>query len=381
MRICTITCHRVYNYGASLQAFALQQYLESQGHSVRIIDFNPWYHQDRYNIFWSGESVKGWKRILNAKYSLLRYLYKPLKAWKNGMFKTWGRKSSFDLFERYYYHLTDRKYVTSDDLSSNPPMADCYIAGSDQIWNTYSFNGKEPAYYLDFGAENVKRLSYAASLSTSNIAEGLENFVKEKVSKLDAVSVREKSGVDILTKIGIRNVSLVVDPVFLLDKSEWTALYRGRAKDYSLNKGTYLLVYDFLGNDFDMQRFIKEYAKNQKLSIVSINDFTLMKYADININNAGPLEFLSLIDNAACVVANSFHATAFSVIFQKEFYTFGLKGYNNSNRMIDFLELIDERRRFTPKNIQSPIDYLKVKSLLDKEIDKSKNFINQALLN
>lgn len=380
MRICTITCHRVYNYGASLQAFALQQYLESQGHTVRIIDFTPWYHQDRYNIFWSGEGVSGWKLVLNGKYSLLRYFYKPLKAWKNGMFKTWGRKSAFDLFERYYYHLTDRTYVTSTDLSVNPPMADCYIAGSDQIWNTYSFNGKEPAYYLDFGAENIKRVSYAASLSTSNIAEGWEDFVKEKISKLDAVSVREKSGADILTKIGIRNVTQVVDPVFLLEKSEWTTLYRGRAKDYGLNKESYLLVYDFLGNDLDMQHFIKEYAKNQKLTIVSINDFTPMKYADININNAGPLEFLSLIDNAACVVANSFHATAFSVIFQKEFYTFGLKGYNNSNRMIDFLEMIGERRRFTPSNIQSSIDYSKVKFLLDKEIGRSKNFINQALL-
>lgn len=379
MDICTITCHRVYNYGASLQAFALQYYLERLGHNVRIIDFNPWYHQDRYNIFWTGNGVHGWRHVLNDKYSPLRYLYKPLKAWKSGMFKTWGRKAAFELFEKEHYHLTERSYTTSDELANDPPQADCYIAGSDQIWNTYSMNGKEPAYYLDFGPESVKRVSYAASLSTLRIAEGWEAFVKEKVSKLDAVSVREKSGVDILENLGISAVTLVTDPVFLLGKDDWTALYDGKAKDYGLKKGSYLLAYDFLGNDPQMQRFIEEYSMAYKLDIVSVNDFSTRDYADVNINNAGPLEFLSLIDNAACVVANSFHATAFSVIFQKEFYTFGLVGRNNSSRMLDFLELLGLKQRFAPKQPDiERIDYHSVKCLLDKEIEKSKNFLGQV---
>ena len=97
-------------------------------------------------------------------------------------------------------------------------------------------NGKEPAYYLDFGSDDVKRISYAASLSTPNIASGWEKFVREKVSRLNGVSVREKSGVDILTKLGIKDVTLVTDPVFLLDKDEWTGLYKDKAKNYELDK-------------------------------------------------------------------------------------------------------------------------------------------------
>lgn len=379
MNICTITCHHVYNYGASLQAYALQHYLESQGHSVRIIDFIPWYHQDRYNIFWTGNGVHGWKHLLNDKYSPLRYFYKPLKAWKSGMFKTWGRKAAFDRFEKEHYHLTSHSYTTSKELADNPPQADCYVAGSDQIWNTYSMNGKEPAYYLDFGSDDVKRVSYAASLSTPNIAEGWEDFVRENVLRLNAVSVREKSGVDILTKLGIKDVTLVTDPVFLLDKDEWTGLYKDKAKNYELDKKSYLLVYDFLGNDPQMTQFIMKIAQKRNLRIVSVNDFSPREYADMNINDAGPLEFLSLIDNAAYIVANSFHATAFSVIFQKEFYTFGLVGRNNSNRMLDFLGLVGLENRFAPSSVRGNIDYHTMKCLLDKEISRSKNFLKKAL--
>ena len=378
MNICTITCHHVYNYGASLQAFALQHYLESQGHTVRIIDFNPWYHQDRYNIFWGGYGIQGWRQILNDKYSPLKYLYRPFKAWKNGMFKTWGRKAAFDIFEEKHYHLTRRSYTTSKELVNDPPYAECYIAGSDQIWNTYSLNGKEPAYYLDFGSEDTKRISYAASLATPKIADGWETFVKEKVLRFNSVSVREASGMDILTKLKIKDVMLVVDPVFLLDRTVWRNLYENSTKEYGLNKNSYLLVYDFLGNDLQMSHFIAEIAKNRNLKIVSINDFSPREYADLNINDAGPLEFLDLIDNAACIVANSFHATAFSVIFQKEFYTFGLLGHNNSNRMLDFLDLIGLRKHFEPKSLQKNIDYDTVECLLNGEIGKSRNFLKYA---
>ena len=112
---------------------------------------------------------------------------------------------------------------------------------------------------------------------------------------------------------------------------------------------------------------------------MSVNDFSPREYADMNINDAGPLEFLYLIDNAACIVANSFHATAFSVIFQKDFYTFGLIGRNNSNRMLDFLGLVSLKNRFAPSSVQGNIDYNTVGCLLDKEINRSKVFLKKAL--
>ena len=377
MKIKTITCHHVYNYGASLQAYALQHYLESLGHEVEIIDFNPWFHCDRYNPFWMPKNAIGRAAQIIKILPFMRYIWYPYKAYKGGMFKTWGRKAAFDKFEKEYYHLTPIKYYSSEQLQKKPPRADIYVAGSDQIWNTFSENGKEPGYYLDFGKESIKRISYAASLATSTIKEEYKVFIKEKLARFNAISVRESTGAKLLADLGIDNISVVLDPVFLLDKSEWQQLSL-KGNLYGLSYESYVLVYDFLGNDENMISFVKAYAKEKSLKIVSINDFSERDYADININNAGPLEFLALINNAACVVASSFHATAFSVILEKEFYTFNLKGYNNSSRMLDLLSSIGLQERMNSKVlINHPIDWRKKTSNLLLRLKQSKDFIHQ----
>ena len=377
MKIKTITCHHVYNYGASLQAYALQHYLETLGHEVEIIDFNPWFHCDRYNPFWMPKNAIGRAAQIIKILPFMRYIWYPYKAYKGGMFKTWGRKAAFDKFEKEYYHLTPIKYYSSEQLQKKPPRADVYVAGSDQIWNTFSENGKEPGYYLDFGKESIKRISYAASLATSTIKEECKVFIKEKLARFNAISVRENTGAKLLADLGIDNISVVLDPVFLLDKSEWQQLSL-KGNLYGLSHESYVLVYDFLGNDENMISFVKAYAKEKSLKIVSINDFSERDYADININNAGPLEFLALINNAACVVASSFHATAFSVILEKEFYTFNLKGYNNSSRMLDLLSSIGLQERMNSKVlINHPIDWRKKTSNLLLRLKQSKDFIHQ----
>lgn len=377
MKIKTITCHHVYNYGASLQAYALQHYLETLGHEVEIIDFNPWFHCDRYNPFWMPKNAIGRAAQIIKIFPFMRYVWYPYKAYKGGMFKTWGRKAAFDKFEKEYYHLTPIKYYSSEQLQKKPPRADVYVAGSDQIWNTFSENGKEPGYYLDFGKESIKRISYAASLASSTIMEEYKVFIKEKLARFNAISVREKTGAKLLIDLGIDNISVVLDPVFLLDKSEWQQLSL-KGNLYGLSHESYVLVYDFLGNDNNMISFVKKYAEEKSLIIVSINDFSERDYADININNAGPLEFLSLVDNAACVVASSFHATAFSVILEKEFYTFNLKGHNNSSRMLDFLSTIGLQDRMNSEDIiDNPIDWKKISSNLLLKLKQSKEFLNQ----
>lgn len=374
MKIKTITCQHVYNYGASLQAYALQHYIESLGHEVEIIDFNPWFHCDRYNPFYMPKNATGKAAQIIKVLPFMRYIWYPYKSLKNGMFKTWGRKVAFDEFEQKYYHLTSFKYFSSKELQKNPPQADVYVAGSDQIWNTFCENGKEPGYYLDFGYKATKRISYAASLATSSIKEGYEEFVKSQLQKFDAISVREKTGAKLLKDLGINDVSVVLDPVFLLNKEDWRTLSK-EGNLYGLKPGSYLLIYDFLGNDPQMAFFAKEYAQKYSLVIVSINDFNVRNYADININNAGPLEFLALIDNAACIVANSFHATAFSVIMEKEFYTFDLKGHNNSSRMQNLLSKLFLSDRMNPSQESPNVEWNNVSSCLEPSKTASKSFL------
>lgn len=368
MEIKTITCHNVYNYGASLQAYALQHYLELCGHTVEIIDFNPWFHRDRYNLFFIYPEGRGYRLV--KKMPLLKYAIGPLR--NRHIFVTYGRKARFDNFTRDYLHLTPICYQCSEDLRNNPPKADMYIAGSDQIWNTDCENGKEPGYYLDFGG-CVKRISYAASFGSSVLNPELKDFVAEELSKFDAISVRESSGLKILNELGFNGIQ-VLDPVFLLSRQAWLEL-SDKAKAYKLVPGQYILVYDFLYDEriANLAILLKQ---RYHIPIVSINDFDTIKYADININNAGPLEFLKLVNHAKVVVSSSFHATAFAAIFRKDFYVFPLKGVSNSSRMEDFLTSISAYRRFNCSELdENALNFEKIAVLLKNAKQKSEYFL------
>lgn len=170
-----------------------------------------------------------------------------------------------------------------------------------------------------------------------------------------------------------------MDPVFLLDRAEWSSLAK-ESKDYGLKDNGYILVYDFL-YDERIESLSKKIAKQKRLPIVSVNDFKPLPYADKNINDAGPLEFLSLIEHADTVVCSSFHATAFSLIFQKPFYVFPLKNQNNSSRMEDLLSTINLTERFLSKDSINDFDYKEVNSILASEIIISKNILKKYIGN
>lgn len=125
-----------------------------------------------------------------------------------------------------------------------------YFAGSDQIWNTFFKNGKDPAFYLDFGNDSTKKASYAASFSTETVPDEYKEQISNWLNALDYISVRESSGLNVLKSLGIENGVQVFDPVFLLDKDIWEQF------DLSSNEDDYVLVYDFDGN-----QNIKEIAK------------------------------------------------------------------------------------------------------------------------
>lgn len=372
MIIKTITCHNVYNYGASLQAYALQHYLETLDNDVEIIDFQPdflSYHYKPFKIAKTGKAAAICKVL-----PFMRYPYGLVK--NRRMFKTWGRKKSFDSFTTNFLHLTKR-YNTSEELRNDPPKADVYVAGSDQIWNTQYMNGKEPAFYLDFG--NAKKISYAASFAVSKIQDAWKPFVKKELSHLNHISVREKTGLMILEDLGIKDGKVVVDPVFLLGKEHWLNLCN-QAKKYNFKKEGYILVYDF-ENDERIQSLAIKLKDYLHIPIINVNDHNTLSYVNKNINDAGPLEFLSLVNNAKVVISSSFHATSFSLIFNKQFYVFPLKGSSNSSRMEDLMGSIGYYERFNSKEILPDIDFQEVNGRLSDSINRSKQILADFLEN
>lgn len=371
MEIKTITCQHVYNYGATLQAYALQQYLVSQGHNVEVIDYRLSLHI-RYELFTPIPIGRAYKLICVLPF--LRFIITPYRNRK--MLKTWGRKSAFDAFDKKYLHLTKDTYKTYDELKKANVTADVFIAGSDQIWNPEYENGKDLGYYLNFGNTNAKRISYAASFGVSCITEQQAKFVKEQLRKFSHISVREATGVDILNRIGIHS-TLCVDPVFLLNKDEWVANLNLKIKS-----GDYIMVYDFNHDNPQIETFVQKLSEKTGLKVVAVNDSSNTPYADIQVNNSGPREFLEYIYNADYVVATSFHATAFSLIFNKKFMTYPLGALSNSSRMENLLDLVELRNRYNGDNINmilSDVNWLKInKTLADYSI-KSKEYLFHAI--
>ena len=365
MKICTITCHDVYNSGASLQAYALMKYLQDKGNDVEIINYKPNYLSNHYKL----------NIVANPKYEkkvVLKTLYLALKL--PGRVLALKNKKKYDEFREKYLKITEKKYTSNEELKNDPPYADVYICGSDQIWNSKFNNGKDPAFYLDFVPKEKIRAAYAASFATESIDNELKDVVKARINKLNYIGVREVSALDILDDLDIKGGIQVLDPVFLLNKSQWNNLTYKFSK-----KEKYIFVYDFDGNDL-IRDIAIEIARKKNLKI-----YTVFKsnYADKIVKGMGPIDFITYIKNAEFIISNSFHGTAFSIIFEKQFVVINRKE-NINTRMRDLLSILEISDRFINKdydfkNIINSINYEKVNKKLSKKIDLSKNYLSNVL--
>lgn len=365
MKIKIITCHNVYNYGASLQAFALQYYLRMKGNEVEIIDYLPDYKKV-YKLIVP-------KRGKTANLIKILPILKPVLVLMHNRHKLrlFLKKKYFDRFTRDYLCTTKIKYDNFEQLESFPPEADLFIAGSDQIWNPNHGNGQDKAFYLLFEKNMNKCISYAGSFGVSVLPNGLQSFMMESLMHFRALSVREKSGKIILDKLGISS-TVVLDPVFLLRREIWLSFCQKTS-----NSNKYLLLYDFQLNDPEVKKIALKISKSRGLKIYAI--YSTPDYADKILKNVGPIEFLSLIANADFVVSTSFHATAFSVIFEKEFYCLAQKGEGNESRMRDFCESIGLLQRFVTGVEQisdTKIDYILINQKLDSLVRKSCDWLD-----
>ena len=368
MWIKTITCHDVYNHGATLQAYALMRYLQKQGHEAEIIDYKPDYLSGRYRLWLLGARWKDRNILVRLLYLIWKF---PGRLWAS------KAKIPFDRFKKQHMRTTPQRYRSNVELKQNPPLADAYMAGSDQIWNTLYDNGRDPAFYLDFAPEGSRRIAYAASFATPEILPEYWSFVKAMLARFDSISVRETSGVRILESLGIDRGVHVLDPVFLLGRNEWDQMAKGAFED------KYLLVYDFERNPL-IERLVEKIAAENRWKIYAVNNYGRTPYADRDFYECGPETFLGLIQKAELVVSNSFHATAFSVIFGKPFYVFDRMAHNVNSRMRDLLavygledRLVQEEKDIDTENLL--LDFGAVHPKLAECVAASKQYLELAL--
>ena len=366
MNIATITCHDVYNVGASLQAYALAEYLRRQGHTPVIIDYKAPYLSTHYRL-WGCSSPAFDRPVLRQLYSLcklpgrIRDYFSP-------------RKRAFDQFRAQYLPLTPQRYASAAQLEQCPPQAQVYLAGSDQIWNTRFPNGKDPAFYLTFAPSAGVRASYAASFATKEVEPEQREQVRTWLRQLDFISVRERSGVDILTRLGVAGGIQVCDPVFLLPRSHWESIAPAQPE------GDYLLVYDFDRNP-KVAEISRQLARERGWKIYTIFP---SDYGDRCCWDCGPLEFISLVRNAQCVLSNSFHGTAFALIFQRPFLVLP-RGEQINTRMEDLLAELGLSRYYLTGGSKAEqldwagLDWADCQRRLSEMVERSQGYLDTVL--
>lgn len=352
-----VTLHYIRNYGSVLQTYATQKKFEQMGYSTEVVDYvRP--NAEPKALLQSGLASKHYKNpIKKAVYVVLKTLENKFRD-----------RVCVDFLEKYV-HMT-RRYKDYADLKSDPPMADIYVTGSDQTWNSEYNGGVLPAYYLDFAPEDKKRIGYSVSIGLNEIPQNEVEQTKDYVQKYTAISVREASAKKILDELGGQNVEHVLDPTLVLNGDDWSKLAAPRCV-----QGDYILIYKLNNND-EMERYAEQLAKETGCKIIR------MTYFLSNLRSGGKIffcpkveEFLSLIKYATYVITDSFHCTAFSLNFKRNFYIFYPGKY--STRLQSVLSLTGTEHRVITENTQKPaeIDFDFVDKKLNEEREKVTRFI------
>lgn len=297
MKVGVITFHNAHNYGASLQALALQRVLKDLKCEPVLIHYHPAVIDDLYEPV----NERGLKRLFKKS---RMYLKKRPRA------RLIKYKHYQSFIQKNFKLLGD--YVSPDELNEEELKLDAYITGSDQVFNPTHTGGYDKAYTLEF-VKKARKLSYAASVGATRVEDIYREDFKRSLSSFDAVSVREESAKADIEELSGLPVSVTLDPTLLLDRKAYDVY-----KKPSQFSEKYILVYM-------MEKNKKMIALVNKISKAVGYPVIQRKLPGIFTNECGsyythdPGEFLGDIEGAEFVITNSFHGTVFSILYEKPF--------------------------------------------------------------
>ncbi len=369
MKIGILTLPFNNNYGGYLQAYALMETLKQMGHEPTIIN-----RRSNHKLKLIGK-LKFFAKGLTL--SIIKRQRQPL-IWnvESEFFRTGEKMISF--FNTYITPQMRFLYTTEALRKECEGKFDAYIVGSDQVWRAI-YVPDISNYYLDFTAGwNVKRIAYAASFGTDKP----EYTDKEKIvcgnliQKFDAVSVREKSGVNVINNFGWKTngVEIVLDPTMLLGANHYDKLIANRQSDAKDKIFSYIL--DFNQTKQAIVDCISHSLKKEIVGILSLRNRWK--------TNPSVEEWLLNIRNSDFVITDSFHGTIFSIIFHKEFVVIPNHG-RGVDRFTSILSLLGLESRMinsiaeVDNILRNPIDWNSVNTKYDALIQHSINFLKLSL--
>ena len=369
MNIGLISFHNAANYGAALQAYALEHYLEDNGYDCEYIDYQ------------NSRRRRGYDMGFLIKDCIRQGKYKDAVKYAVGAPFLNFRKRHFDDFYRDHVKYSSKTYYTTDSLKETNGLYDCFMTGSDQIWNP-EHNGSDLNFLLDFVDDDRRTMSYSSSLSVTQLPTELEEGYSRCLRRMRHLSVREQSGARLIKELTGRDAQVVLDPVFLIGKQQWLGLLPE-------GKDTEKYVFSYTNRKNQMERFLSKTGYDMtgklhyKLSRFTspldfINPKVRVKYT------MTPLEFLQYISNAELVVSASFHCISFSIIMNKLFVCFLTGNEGKDERLKNLLGSFGLMNRvfsdsMTIHDVMEPIDYTQVNQQLSALRKKSETYLLGSL--
>lgn len=352
---------RSYNYGGVLQEYALLTAIKELGYSCEIIDYD----------LYSECGMFSYKR--NIRYLTFNRVIQKLKERRKQRFQAsysklpevkqeiQERYREFDEFREHFMIFSDR--CDRQGLYAVQKKYDTVVCGSDQIWNPRQC---VPSFFLDFVEDDRNKIIYAASISMDTLNDIEERVFAKYLKNLNKISVREERAKELLQDVvKDKEISVVLDPVLLLDAEHWKKL----AGEKPLISEKYVFCY-LLGIDDNKRNAAAKFAKEHGVKIISI-PYLLGVYNELDSGfstyglHIGPLEFLNLILHADYVLSDSFHASVFSILFQKKFRVFSrVNGNQSGDSRLDTLlgyigheEFLVEPKKLGEAGIEADVLY------------------------
>lgn len=301
MRVGVVTWYgaspKGFNFGTCLQSYALQKTLCDLGYDARMVSFSPKPKECVFKAFLSRirllATVRAVRRFAKTRRFREDDFVRRIRKWNRAHYREMGTGG-----------------------------ADCFVSGSDQIWNTY--HCFDPRYFLDFAAD-AKRVSYASSIGTNGVNPKCADEVKRLLSRFAHITMREEIGVDaIRTLTGRSDISRVQDPTLLMTADDWRSFGREEELHKSVMPG-YMLCYLLSKKPAyidQLKKIVDSLGVTNVVLVPSLENRDLSVPGAVRYEEATPSEFVRLIDEASFVCTDSFHATVLCLLLSKQFIEF-----------------------------------------------------------
>lgn len=369
MKIALLSFHNAANYGAALQAYALEKFLLEQGIDCEYIDYVNKGRKNAYSMSYHIISNLKKRNIVGAiKYAI-------------GSPFMLLRKFRFSKFYKKNLKCTSQRYSNAEQIKVLNHIYDKFIVGSDQVWNMHN-NGGDYVFLLNFVQDNSRKIAYSSSFGLAEIPHAERDSYAKYLSEIRHIAVRESFGANMVRELTGRQAKLVLDPVFLLTKEQWESI----APHKSICEK---FIFYYTNKNGQEAEFLKQtgYKVSGRKQFKLSRNITPRDFIDSSVRvkyTMAPEEFIRVIRDAELVVSASFHCISLAIILNKPFVAILTGDRGKDERILNILHLLGLKDRILSckmreLDVEKKIDYKRVNAQIKELVKDSTEFLLNAI--